>query len=128
MRGLRILRSDTDNRLMAWSGNLLTHYGYRYAQVRAALPAGSPFSSASEARKFAGPLPYTFDYERETNSIVSVRGVRENWDPQPVAVDIRRTTFFRREPFCRATPLLANAFHLSDVPYRWERGVLSRVA
>lgn len=158
-RGLRILRSDTDNRLMAWSGNLLTHYGYRAAQVRlresngeleigirtphaeadlevtadighkpAPLPAGSPFSSASEARKFAGPLPYTFDYEKETNSIVSVLGVRQNWDPQPVAVDVRRSTFFEREPFRRATPVLANAFHLRDVPYRWERGVRNRIA
>jgi hypothetical protein len=159
LRGLRILRSDTDNRLMAWSGNLLTHYGYRHAQVcvresngeleigirtpdgeadlevtadighkPAPLPSGSPFSNAAEARKFAGPLPYTFDYEDETHSIVSVRGVRENWDPQPVAVDIRRSTFFEREPFCRVTPVLANAFHLRDVPYCWERGVLSRVA
>jgi hypothetical protein len=159
LRGLRILRSDTDSRLMAWSGNLLTHYGYQHSRVTleesggelrveiqspgggadldvtadighkpAGLPVGSPFASTNEARKFAGPLPYTFDYERETNSIVSVLGLRQNWDPQPVAVDVRRSTFFEREPFCRVTPLLANAFHLQDVPYRWERGVRHRLA
>ena len=57
--------------------------------------------------------------------MVMIRGVREHWDPQPVAVDVRKRTFFDREPFCRATPILANAFHLRDVPYRWERGVVT---
>jgi hypothetical protein len=52
-----------------------------------------------------------------------IRGVRENWDPQPVRVNVTRCTFLNQEPFCRATPRLANAFHLEDVPYRWERGV-----
>ena len=33
LRGLRILRSDTDRRLMLVFGNLLTHYQYRLAQV-----------------------------------------------------------------------------------------------
>lgn len=33
LRGLRILRSDSDNRLMVWSGNLLTRYGYRKCEV-----------------------------------------------------------------------------------------------
>src|SRR2546426_4238459 len=33
LRGLRILKSDTDRQLMASAGNLLTHYGYRKVQV-----------------------------------------------------------------------------------------------
>jgi len=33
LRGLRILRSDTDNRLMAFFGNRLTHYNYCVAEV-----------------------------------------------------------------------------------------------
>jgi len=33
LRGLRILRSDTDRVTMAIAGNLLTHYNYRIAQV-----------------------------------------------------------------------------------------------
>src|SRR5262249_25052237 len=90
LRGLRILRSDTDRALMARAGNLLTHYNYAKCQVRmeasrdllevevdtggaadlhvladlagkpAPLPAGSPFASLQEARRFAGQLPYTF--------------------------------------------------------------------
>jgi Uncharacterized conserved protein (COG2071) len=154
LRGLKILRSDTDRRLMMIFGNLLTHYNYRHCSVRfiesperleiaidtpngeadlevradiahkpAPLPAGSPFASQQEARKFAGPLPYTFDYESRTNSIVMIHGVRQHWNPQPVEVEVSKLTFFARDPFCRVSPILANAFHVQAVPYRWERGV-----
>jgi Uncharacterized conserved protein (COG2071) len=88
----------------------------------AALHAGSPFASIEEARRFAGPLPYTFDYEKATRSIIAIRATRQEWNPQPVAVDVRRITFLDREPFCRATPVLANAFYVRDVNYKWQRG------
>jgi hypothetical protein len=154
LRGLRILRSDTNHRWMVSAGNLLTHYHYRLCQAElserpgeiewnirtpgqeadlqvvahiddqpAPLPAGSPFLNLKDARKFAGPLPYTFDYERETHSIIRIQGVRQEWRPQPVRVEVLQNTFLCREPFCRATPILANAFHVHHVPYRWERGV-----
>jgi len=152
-RGLRILRSDTDHAWMVHAGNLLTHYQYRLCQATlveraselhwtvrtpqaeadldviakigeaAPLPAGSVFADAAEARRFAGPLPYTFDYEKETHSIIQIRALRKEWNPRPVAVDVRQNTFLQREPFCRATPILSNAFHVSDVPYQWLRGV-----
>jgi uncharacterized protein YqjF (DUF2071 family) len=152
-RGLRILRSDTDSRLMAWAGNRLTHYNYRLCRVAreesdgaiawrittpnaeadlevtarigdkpAALPAGSPFANEAEARRFAGPLPYTFDYERETHSIIAIHALRQQWNPQPVEVEVRKNTFLEREPFLSARPVLANAFYVSNVPYCWERG------
>jgi hypothetical protein len=89
----------------------------------APLPEGSPFVNEKEARRFAGPLPYTFDYEKETHSIIRIRGQREHWNPQPVAVEVRRNTFLEQDPFCRATPILANAFHVHDVPYQWMKGV-----
>jgi hypothetical protein len=89
----------------------------------APLPAGSPFASLGEARRFAGPLPYTFDYEPETHSIVRIEGVRQKWNPEPVAVEVRRCSFLERPPFAGERAVLANAFHLQDVPYRWERGV-----
>src|SRR5205807_15456 len=88
----------------------------------APLPPGSPFESVADARHFAGPLPFTFDYERETGSIVTVTGVRKAWDPQPITVEVRKNTFLDAPPFDRARPLLANAFHLADVPYSWTRG------
>jgi|CZKZ01.1.fsa_nt_gi uncharacterized protein YqjF (DUF2071 family) len=153
LRGLRILRSDTDHRWMVRTDNLLTHYNYHLcratveesgAELRwtiqtpraeadlevtahvagepAALPAGSPFATLTEARRFAGPLPYTFDYEAATQSIIGIHAMRQKWNPRPVAVDVRRNTFLEHEPFCRATPILANAFHVRDVPYQWQRG------
>jgi hypothetical protein len=153
LRGLWILRSATDRRLMVRAGNLLTHYNYslcrakldeRHSEIRwmvqspdgdadldviarglgtdAVLPPGSPFTSLAEARRFAGPLPYTFDDEAETGAIIAVRAMRQEWNPRPVAVEVRRCTFLEREPFCRATPILANAFHVPDVDYKWLRG------
>lgn len=154
LRGLRILRSDTDRRCMVFFGNLLTHYNYRLAEVvcentggkfdvavrtrggeadlrviaelkseAAALPIGSPFRDLREARRFAGPLPFTFDYERETGSIVMIEGVRTNWKPQAVRVEVLENTFFNQAPFRGTTPILANAFHVANVPYEWKRGI-----
>jgi uncharacterized protein YqjF (DUF2071 family) len=88
----------------------------------AALPEGSPFRTLAEARRFAGPLPYTFDYEKETRSIIGIRAVRQHWSPEPVAVEVWRNTFLEREPFRNGAPVLANAFYVHDVPYAWERG------
>jgi hypothetical protein len=138
LRGLRILRSDTDSRLMRVMGNLLTHYNYQKARVTAreeperleigvrtasgvadlhvvadlsvhpgTLPVNSPFKSPAEARRFAGPMPFTFDYEAETHSMIVIEGVREEWNPHWRGVK----------------PILASAFYLSDVPYLWRRGV-----
>jgi Uncharacterized conserved protein (COG2071) len=149
LRGLYILRSDTDRRLLTLFGNLLTSYRYRtvdaglrvdgetlHVEVRPGvsiaadlsrrpgpLPATSPFSSVEEARRFAGPLPYTFHHEPETGRVLSVRGVRSSWDPQPVAVEVRELSFLSPERF-GVEPLLANAFYVAGVDYRWERGRL----
>jgi len=92
------------------------------ADVPAPLPNGSPFRTLAEARRFAGPLPYTFDYEEATESIIGIRAMRQRWEPLPVAVDVRLNTFLEQEPFLSARPILANAFYVHDVPYRWEQG------
>lgn len=154
LRGLRILRSDTNRRRMVWGGNLLTHYQYRFAKAEVAEspdalsitittpnaeadvcvtarlgtptnapPDGSPFSNLHQARLFAGPLPFTFDYERETHSIVAIEGVRESWKPIPVAVEVQRLTFLDQPLFKRAPAILANAFYVQNIPYEWKRGV-----
>ncbi|HEY4359193.1 MAG TPA: DUF2071 domain-containing protein [Acidobacteriaceae bacterium] len=88
----------------------------------APLPSTSPFTTLAEARRFAGPLPYTFDYEEETCSIIGICALRQNWKPQPVAVEVRRNTFLEQAPFSGAGALLANAFYVHDVPYQWQRG------
>ncbi|GAA1189990.1 hypothetical protein F4556_000076 [Kitasatospora gansuensis] len=154
MRGLKILRSDTDSRVMALGGNVFSRYHYRLARIGsrvvgdtlefkvvsrdgradlhvradlagtpAALPAGSPFATARDARRFAGPLPYTFEYEPQTRSMIVVKAVRTRWEPTPVAVElVQRPTFFEHGPFAGAEPVLANAFHVSGLEYGWESG------
>ena len=152
LRGLRILRSDADRVGMVIGGNLLTHYNYHRCDARveaspvrlhfavstsddrgnldvvadlanATLPPGSPFRSVREARRFAGPLPFTFDYERETDAIIVIRASRANWRPTPVSVEVRRLSFFDQPVFGGCTPVLAAAFYVHDIDYRWERGV-----
>lgn len=153
LRGLRILRSDTDSRSMVWFGNLLTHYRYRLASVRVEEsvdgfainvetkdgigdldlsvatmsevirpPDGSPFKDLREARLYAGPMPFTFDYEAETHSTVVIEGVRRDWHPRPVEVAIRKVGFLEQSVFRAAAPRLANAFMVENVSYRWKRG------
>jgi len=94
----------------------------RIGEGVAALPIGSPFATLAEARRFAGPLPYTFDYEAETKSIIAIHAMRQQWNPHPVEVEVRRNTFLEREPFASGEPVLANAFYVSGVQYCWERG------
>lgn len=152
MRGLKIVRSDTDRARMVLGGSLLTHYNYHRCDVRvtgspdrceisvrtsdgrgdldvgvdlssASLPPGSPFPSLRDARRFAGPLPFTFDYEPETHAIIGVNATRTNWKPMPVAVDVDRLAFFDDPVFAGCTPVLAAAFVVNGVDYHWHRGV-----
>src|SRR5581483_183268 len=127
MRGLRILRSDTDSRVMTLGGNLLTRYHYRLARIscratagrldfrvesadgRADLDVSADLHSAPAplpaARPFAGPLPYTFEYEPQTGSVIVIKAHRAHWEPRPVAVEVRRLTFFERGPLAGTRPL-----------------------
>ncbi len=156
-RGLRILRSETNNRFIQFGGNFLTHYNYHFAhskyectcehlrvqstakdglqvdisaridQPAATLPAGSVFNDFTQARRFAGPLPYTFDYEPQTHSIIAIRGDRPHWNPMPVEVEVHRCDFIAQPPFAEHFPILSNAFYVSDIPYRWQRGIQFRL-
>lgn len=86
------------------------------------LPNTSPFTTLAEARRFAGPLPYTFEYESATGSIIGIRAKRQNWEPRPVAVEVLRNAFLEQQPFRDAPPVLANAFYVRAVQYQWQRG------
>lgn len=153
MRGLRILASQTSNLPSSLGANLTTRYHYSTvkAQVRNAydvlnftitsrdgdadldvnahlndqrLPPDTPFDNAHDARRFAGPLPYTFS--PDPDGIVVVKSDRTDWYPTPVAVQIARASFFERGPFAGVPKRLANAFHLADLDYGWRRGELHR--
>ena len=140
LRGLYILRSETDSRAMQHLGSLFTRYRYHRTQVDheeagdrvsirtasgldvefrttpdAALPLGSPFESWKEARRFAGPLPFTFSYDPPTRKVLIVEGVREHWQPQPVEV------LRHRAPMADGMRL-ASAFTVTDIPYHWKKG------
>jgi hypothetical protein len=142
-RGLQILGSETDKWLMAAAGRAFTHYGYRRTAVdvsgdgerrriatssglvleadcgHAELPPGSVFPNREAARRYAGPMPFTFAPER--NAIVSVEGRRGHWKPRPVALVDVRVPVLERLVGAPARP--AAAFLVEHVDYRWERGV-----
>ena len=148
LRGLYILRSETDKARMVRLGNCFTRYGYVKSGIRltetagrlrveapdtglaieldltsegsAPLPADSPFAGWEQARKFSGPLPFTFSYEREKRRVVIVEGVRSHWKPQPVRVLSHHIPFLADLGLANA--VLANAFVVRDIPYRWRAG------
>lgn len=154
LRGLKILRSETDKGRMVFLGNLLTHYAYRKVQVEEseregvcrvvtrrpdgqvtlalsfdlgtapdAPPPGSPFPDWQTARGFAGPMPFTFDHEGGGRFVV-IEGKRTQWTPVPVRVLAWQVALFGEPDFPAKAPVLANAFRVDGVPYRWERGRL----
>lgn len=90
-------------------------------------PSGSPFPDLKTARRYAGPLPFTFDYEQESGQIVIVKGIRENWKPRAVHVEVERCTFLEKPPFNSVSPRLANAFFVENIHYRWESGIVVSV-
>ncbi len=147
LRGLFILKSQTDKRKMELLGNVFTSYRYDTADLafcrtagtlsvrsgrgaldvevamgspEAALPAGSPFRNWGEARRFAGPLPFTFSYKPATREVLIIEGVRQHWKPCPVEVRKSNVGFLGTAPFAGAT--LASAFLVQNVPYCWKKG------
>ncbi|RSK34032.1 DUF2071 domain-containing protein [Hymenobacter metallilatus] len=147
LRGLYILGSETDKRHMQWLGNLLTSYRYRTVDIYQAaiatgqtilsrqaglcievenlvnepeLPAGSPFRNWQQARRFAGPLPFTFSWSPATKQVVIVEGIREEWQPQPVRVVAAEVAFIRNLGLGKVR--LASAFTMQNIPYRWKKG------
>ncbi len=90
------------------------------------LPPNSPFRDSREARLFAGPLPFTFDHEPETDSMILIEGVRQKWKPRLVRVNVLENSFLRQ--FTSYDPILASAFYVRDIPYLWKRGVREQLA
>ena len=147
LRGLYILKSETDKRLMGFLGKIFTRYDYATTdiqqtridnslEVRSAgsglfirletgnevihLPKKSPFADWKEARRFAGPLPFTFTYNPKTKKVLIIEGVRKNWVPQPIKVIDYGIPFLNSLGLNRA--ILANAFIIYNTPYYWKKG------
>lgn len=147
LRGLYILKSETNKKKMAFMGNIFTHYKYTTTDIHQTkkedvveitsekskfkikmnvsernieLPEFSPFESWKEARRFAGPLPFTFTYNEEAKEVLIIEGVRQNWKPKPIEVNDYNIQFLSDFKFINC--VLANAFVIEDVPYYWKKG------
>ena len=147
LRGLYIIRSETDKTKMAFLGNIFTHYNYQktdihfekkqdltiVASVKSGLkvtvktekddihlPPKSPFANWKEARRFAGPLPFTFTYNTATKEVLIIEGVRSDWTPKPVEVLQSDIGFVNNLGLKEI--VLANAFVVSNIPYYWKKG------
>lgn len=147
LRGLYILKSETDKKKMELMGNIFTHYNYTTTDIQQIeeidnkqissnhskfkvtiskdedtipLPHQSPFADWKEARRFAGPLPFTFTYNKATREVLIIEGVRENWTPTPVKVIDYHFNFLNDLQIENA--ILANAFVIKNIPYYWKKG------
>lgn len=147
LRGLYILKSETNKWWMSFLGNFFTHYNYGTTDIdftkkngrihvvstqsaidievdtaanEVALPAQSPFANWKEARRFAGPLPFTFTYTPQTKQVLIIEGVRQNWVPRPVGVLNANVGFITQKGFKKVVP--ANAFLIENIPYYWKKG------
>lgn len=149
LRGLYILKSETNKKKMELMGNTFTHYNYTTTDItqidtadtkeissiksnfkisidtkekEVPLPEGSPFSEWKEARRFAGPLPFTFTYNEASKEVLIIQGVRQNWKPAPIKVIDYSFDFLNAQKFKQ--PILANAFIIEDIPYYWKKGTI----
>ena len=84
------------------------------------MPENSPFKDWKEARRFAGPLPFTFYYNKEKKEVLIIEGVRENWIPKPIEITKHKVGFIDQFNFKNVH--LANAFMIENIPYYWKKG------
>jgi uncharacterized protein YqjF (DUF2071 family) len=151
LRGLYIIKSETNKEKMAFFGNIFTHYNYTTTDIQQSvsgsirtiqsqksnftvrleqtnvdipLPKHSPFLDWKTARRFAGPLPFTFTYNPKDQTVLLIEGVRTNWKPEPVQVTHYHFDFLNQLNLQNA--VLSNAFEIKDVPYYWKKGKLDK--
>lgn len=151
LRGLYIIKSETNKKKMEFLGNIFTHYNYTTTDIEIqdsgssrrissaqsnfeivvetaddniSIPDGSPFTDWKDARKFSGPLPFTFTYKAEEKSVLIIQGLRQNWKPQPIKVQHYRFDFLDQLKLKAA--VLANAFEIKNVPYSWKKGEIEQ--
>ncbi len=152
LRGLYILKSETNKKKMQFFGNIFTHYDYTTTDIAicknlehhihiqsnqseidvevitndedASLPKTSPFPNWAAARRYAGPLPFTFTYNKNKKEVLIIQGVREDWVPKPVTIQKAFIGFIEHKGFQNIQ--LANAFIIENIPYYWEKGKIEK--
>lgn len=147
LRGLQILRSETNKRSIVSLGNLFTQYHYRHTPIiwklsadnsqyittpfglnittapsieKTPLPSESPFPDWRTARRFAGPMPFTFSYDEDSQTVTSVEGQRTTWSPHAVNIAHAHIPLLAELGLAHAT--LANSFAVENIPYHWKKG------
>lgn len=151
LRGLYIIKSQTDKKKMEFFGNIFTHYNYTTTDIEQTrsenfktirseqskfevtieetndeikIPENSPFTDWKDARKFAGPLPHTFTVNTKDNTILTILGIRQNWKPKAVKVECYHFDFLNKLDL--QNMVLANAFEIKNIPYFWEKGKIEK--
>lgn len=152
LRGLYILKSETNKNKMKFLGNIFTHYNYTTTDIHqtiqgsnteidsnksnfkiqietlendeAVLPNNSPFTEWKEARRFAGPLPFTFSYNKVENKVLIIEGVREKWKPMPIKVIDYKFSFLDNMKLNELN--LASTFIIKNIPYYWKKGKIEK--
>lgn len=147
LRGLYIIKSETNKKKMEFLGSIFTQYRYttidvqKYKDERVMviksskskfeltieqtddeilIPKNSPFSDWKDSRKFAGPLPYTFSYNKTDKTVLTIEGVRQNWKPKAIKIQSYHFDFLNQLKF--QNMVLANAFEIKNIPYYWKKG------
>jgi len=148
-RGLYILKSETNKKKMEFFGNIFTHYDYTTTDIiekknqdstsfesiksnfnfsysdneeSISLSKNSPFTDWKTAKKFAGPLPFTFTVKDD--NILIIEGVREKWNPKPIEIIHYKFDFLDKFNFSEIK--LANAFIIENIPYYWKKGRIEK--
>ncbi len=151
IRGLKIIRSQTNQKIMKWGGDRLSQYKFEYNPIvfeitgnaakfsgngieiglklhddKAAvpLPETSIFPTWQHARKYAGPLLYTFELDASKKQISITEGTRKNWTPKPVEVTHYQLDFLKDPMIAALNPVLSSAFIVRDIPYDWKKAVI----
>lgn len=151
LRGLYILKSETDKEKMEFLGNVFTRYNYTTTDISVKIndrfktissrkskfeiiieqsenevniPDGSPFTDWKDARKFAGPLPHTFTFNKEKGTVLIIEGVRQNWKPEPIKIKSYSIDFINSLKL--KIVVLANAFEITNIPYCWKKGKIEK--
>jgi hypothetical protein len=152
LRGLYILKSQTNQPRMKQIGNLFTHYNYETIDIEMEgtkdgmeissakeglkvnfsakniddipLPSESIFADWKDARRFAGPLPFTFTYNEQKKQVLIVEGRRSNWKPRPIQINHACVPFL--DSLKLKNYSLANGFIVENIPYEWKAGVIEK--
>lgn len=151
LRGLYIIKSQTDKKKMEFFGNIFTHYNYTTTDIEQIknknfktikskqskfevtieqtdddikIPESSPFTDWKDARRFAGPLPHTFTVNTKDQTILTILGIRQNWKPEPLRVKSYHFEFLNQLKL--QDIVLANAFEIKNIPYYWKKGKIEK--